>query len=115
MVDTAIPGQGQRFTLDSVGTPRPRSIEGTPPVRVLTGAERDNPDEVRREPVGRPHGGRKSSAGRRCPSKRKPAAERQRESITGWIGRIAHAERRPTWDRATDRRTRRTRSNTDAS
>ena len=31
-----------------------------------------------------------------------PAAERQRE--TGRIGRIAHAERRPTWDRASSGR-----------
>jgi hypothetical protein len=70
-------------------TPRPRSREGTHPVRVLIGAERVNPVGVRRKPVGRPQGGRKSSAGRRCPRKRRPAAERQREVITGWIGRCS--------------------------
>jgi len=37
-------------------------------------------------PVGEPQGTRNSLVGMGCRRKRRPAAERQREFITGWIG-----------------------------
>src|SRR5436305_13750891 len=59
-----------------------------PPRSHLLRAERGNPVAVRRS-AGRPDVRRAELfSGKRRPNKRRPAAERQRESITGWIGRL---------------------------
>ena len=59
-----------------------------PPRPRLLRAERGNPVVVRRS-AGRPDVRRAEfRSGKRRPKKRRPAAERQRESITGWIGRL---------------------------
>jgi hypothetical protein len=104
MAFTVILGQGSRPAFSAsvtvltewraARTPRPRGREGTQPVRVSTDAERGNPDGVWRMsgtpgilPVSRPQGRPNSPAGQRCPRKRMPAAERQRE--TGRTGLLA--------------------------
>jgi len=59
-----------------------------PPRSYLLRAERGNPVVVRRS-AGRPDARRAELlSGKRRPNKRRPAAERQRESITGWIGHL---------------------------
>src|SRR5437764_472896 len=59
-----------------------------PPRSHLLRAERGNPVVVRRS-AGRPDARRAELlSGKRRPKKRKPAAERQRQSITGWIGHL---------------------------
>src|ERR1700676_554030 len=60
-----------------------------PPRSHLLRAKRGNPDEVRLSSAGRPDARRvQSSAETGRPKKRRPPAERQRESITGRIGRM---------------------------
>src|SRR5258705_9050130 len=59
-----------------------------PPRSYFLRAKRGNPVAVRRS-AGRPDVRRAElPSGKRRPKKRRPAAERQRESITGWIGRL---------------------------
>src|SRR5712691_1454111 len=54
----------------------------------LLSAERGNPVGVRRS-AGRPDARRAERlSGKRRPKKRRPAAERRREFITGWIGHL---------------------------
>ena len=53
----------------------------------LEDAERDNPHTVERTLVGQWQQRHTSVGGKGLLQQRRPAAERQRESITGWIGR----------------------------
>src|SRR5688572_20104142 len=53
----------------------------------LEDAERDNPHTVERKLVGQRQRRHISVGGKGLLQQRRPAAERQRECITGWIGR----------------------------
>jgi hypothetical protein len=68
--------------------PRPRSIDGTPPGRISSVWNVETPMESGggRPPVSRPVRKVDPPVGIGTSKKRMPAAERQREYITGWIG-----------------------------
>jgi hypothetical protein len=98
LIQTAMMGQGRTPTFSSasdwgphcssIRTPRPRSIEGILPSRispvrnVATPMESDDGRCVSK-PIVRTA---QYSSGTGRPKKRIPAAERQQEFITGWIG-----------------------------
>lgn len=69
-------------------TPIPRSREGIHPSRSSTERNMITPMRSGHSPVSQPQGRQNSSVGVGRSKKQKPAAERQRECITGWIGNI---------------------------
>src|SRR5438270_4183026 len=87
MADAAILNQGRRPAIPASRTPRFRSKGGIHPGRISSVRNVETP--TRPGPAGRPDVRRAQLlSGKRRPKKRRPAAERQRESITGWIERL---------------------------
>jgi hypothetical protein len=67
-------------------TPIPQSREGTLPSHSSTERNMITPMRSGDFPVSQPQGRQNSSVGVGRSKKRKPAAERHRKCITGWIG-----------------------------
>ena len=66
-----------------------------PPLTHLTYAEKQNPNEVWREPVTEPQGTANSSVGAGCCKKRMPAAERHKETHRGLTLRVLRTSNHP--------------------